>query len=186
MSNEQSVLRAVGSLWGEQQLNSQSVCEVESFPEDFSGDRTPVLIRALEAIGRGEDLLSRGIERTTDNLVRISYQHYPKETKQLLIALSHIDSAIDGMVELVDDSTGNIVSTAWQKLDEHTQARILGAGKVLAVLVPVSKVKGLKELTACQHFGRNGAFRQAKREAGIPVSQEPFSIRKVEMTGCAA
>ncbi|WP_252177428.1 colicin E3/pyocin S6 family cytotoxin [Endozoicomonas sp. 4G] len=51
------------------------------------------------------------------------------------------------MVEFIDDSTGNRVSAVWQQLDEITQARILGAGKVLSVLVPVAKVKALAELT---------------------------------------
>ncbi|KEQ11795.1 hypothetical protein, partial [Endozoicomonas numazuensis] len=81
------------------------------------------------------------------NLVRISYQHFPEGTEQVLNALNHINSGIDAVVEFIDDSTENRVSASWQQLDETTQARILGAGKVLSVLVPVARVKTLAELT---------------------------------------
>ena len=114
------------------------------YPEPESHSQQ--LFSVLETIGRGEDPVSEGIERTTENLVRISYQHFPEGTAQVLDALSHIDSAIDAVVEFIDDSTGNTASAVWQKLDDTTQARILGAGKVLSVLVPIAKVKGLAEL----------------------------------------
>ncbi|MGI9278171.1 MAG: colicin E3/pyocin S6 family cytotoxin [Endozoicomonas sp.] len=113
---------------------------------DKTESDTDLLFTALETLGRGEDPLTQGIEQTTENLVRISYQHFPQGTEQVLNALSHIDSAMDAVVEFIDDSTGNRGSAVWQQLDEPTQARILGAGKVLSVLVPVAKVKGLAEL----------------------------------------
>jgi hypothetical protein len=104
------------------------------------------LLAALETLGRGEDPLTQGIEQTTENLVRISYQHFPEGTEQVLNALSHVDNAIEAVVEFIDDSTANTASAVWQTLDESTQARILGAGKILSVLVPVAKVKALTEL----------------------------------------
>ena len=101
---------------------------------------------ALETIGRGEDPLTQGIEKTAENLVRISYKHFPEGTEQVLNALSHVDNTISAVVEFIDDSTGNRGSAVWQQLDETTQVRILGAGKVLSVLVPVARVKALAEL----------------------------------------
>ena len=46
----------------------------------------------------------------------------------------------------MDDNTGNTASAVWQELDEPTQARILGAGRVFSVVVPVARVKGLAEI----------------------------------------
>ncbi|MCW7554510.1 colicin E3/pyocin S6 family cytotoxin [Endozoicomonas gorgoniicola] len=105
------------------------------------------LLTALELLGRGEDPVTLGIERTTENLVRISYDYFPEETRQILNALSHIATVTDATVEFIDDSTGNLASALWHKLDEPTRVRILGAGKVLSVLVPVARVKALAELT---------------------------------------
>ena len=104
------------------------------------------LLNALETLGRGEDPLSEGIERTADNLISISYEHFPTGTEQVLNALSHVDQTFDAVVEFIDDSTGNRGSAVWQQLDESTQARILGAGQVLSVLVPAARAKGLAEL----------------------------------------
>ncbi|WP_252178433.1 toxin C-terminal domain-containing protein [Endozoicomonas sp. 4G] len=104
------------------------------------------LLAALETLGRGEDPLTQSIEKTAGNLVRISYRHFPEGTERVLNALSHVDSTMDAVVEFVDDSTGNRASAVWQQLDGKAQARILGAGKVLSVLVPVAKVKALAEL----------------------------------------
>ncbi|MGB1271774.1 MAG: hypothetical protein ACPG5T_06860, partial [Endozoicomonas sp.] len=114
--------------------------------EDVSGTVESPLLAALETLGRGEDPLTQGIEQAAESMVRISYQHFPQGTEQVLHALSHVDSAMDAVVEFIDDSTGNRGSALWQQLDETTQARILGAGKVLSVLVPVAKVKALAEL----------------------------------------
>ncbi|OED50996.1 hypothetical protein ACH42_00335 [Endozoicomonas sp. (ex Bugula neritina AB1)] len=125
--------------------------------ERFRADKIP-LFTALESLGRGEDPLSQSIEHTTDSLIKISYEHFPQETEQVLGALSHIDSVIDAVVEFIDDKTGNTASAVWQQLDESTQSRILGAGKVLSVLVPVAKVKAQAELgkSARSPVGRTG------------------------------
>ena len=104
------------------------------------------LFTALETLGRGEDPFTQGIEQTTEQLVKISYEHFPQGTEQVLNALSYMDTAINAVVEFMDDNTGNTASAVWQKLDEPTQARILGAGRVLSVVVPVARVKGLAEL----------------------------------------
>ncbi|KEQ16415.1 hypothetical protein [Endozoicomonas numazuensis] len=121
--------------------------EVPSLAANKPEPDAHLLFTALETLGRGEDPLTQGIEQTTNNLVRISYQHFPEGTEQVLNALNHINSGIDAVVEFIDDSTANRVSASWQQLDETTQARILRAGKVLSVLVPVARVKALAELT---------------------------------------
>ena len=125
---------------------SQASCDVNGCPDEFASNQGSMFFSTLEAIGRGEDPLTQGIEKTTENLIRISYQHFPEVAEQILKVLSHIDSAVDAVVEFIDDSTGNQVSAIWQQMDETTQARIQGAGKVLSVLVPVARVKTLADV----------------------------------------
>ena len=95
------------------------------------------LFTTLETIGRGEDFISQGVEWATESAIRISYETFPEETEKVLDVLSRVDQSIGVVVEFLDDSTGNKVSTQWEKLDETTQARILGLGRVLSVVVPV-------------------------------------------------
>ncbi|WP_062268868.1 hypothetical protein [Endozoicomonas arenosclerae] len=121
--------------------------EEPSTSEDSTESDTHILFAALETLGRGEDPVTQGIEQTTESLVKISYQNFPEATEQILETLSHFDDAINAVVEYIDDSSGGRkVSTAWQTLDEHTQARILGAGKILSMAVPVSKAKFAVEI----------------------------------------
>jgi hypothetical protein len=59
------------------------------------------------------------------------------------------------------------------------QAQILGMGEEEAEGGAVLQIESI-ELDP--KVGRSGAFRQAKRDAGIPISQQPESINRVPMT----
>jgi hypothetical protein len=132
--NRLRVIQGIRETW--QSLESDSA-------ESLSSSYVDTLVTALEAIGRGEDPITQGIERGINNLVRISYEHFPEGTETILNTLGSVDKAVDAVVEFIDDSTGGRASAVWQELDESTQARILGAGKLLSVVVPVTKIKTL-------------------------------------------
>ncbi|KEQ11750.1 hypothetical protein [Endozoicomonas numazuensis] len=59
-----------------------------------------LLFTALETLGRGEDPLTQGIEQTTNNLARISYQHLPEGGDPLLVVDSHLRGN-DGNTEVI-------------------------------------------------------------------------------------
>ena len=99
--------------------------------------------KAVAAIGRGEDPVSQGIEQTVQGMVKISYEHFPEETQQVLSRLAASGEAIDAVVDFADRATGRVVSKKWNNLDQVTRDELVGYGKVLSVVVPATKVKGL-------------------------------------------
>ena len=99
--------------------------------------------KAIAAIGRGEDPVSQGVERTVQGMVKISYEHFPEETQKVLNGLAASGEAIDAVVDFADRTTGRVVSKKWNSLDQVTRDELAGYGKILSVVVPVSKVKGL-------------------------------------------
>ncbi|WP_252177530.1 hypothetical protein [Endozoicomonas sp. 4G] len=144
LQNQNALMVLLDGIADLEKLRRQTLADIQAQQQQTPDEN--LLFTALETLGRGEDPLTQGIEQATESMVRVSYQHFPEGTERVLHALSRVDSAMDAVVEFIDDSTGNRVSAVWQQLDEITQARILGAGKVLSVLVPVAKVRALAEL----------------------------------------
>ncbi|MGI9281762.1 MAG: ankyrin repeat domain-containing protein, partial [Endozoicomonas sp.] len=103
--------------------------------------------KAVVAIGRGEDPVSKGIERTAQGLIKISYDHFPEETRQVLNGLATTNEAIDAVVDYADKATGRVVSKKWNSLDQPTRDELTGYGKILSVMVPPAKVRGLASST---------------------------------------
>ncbi|MGB1272546.1 MAG: hypothetical protein ACPG5T_10775 [Endozoicomonas sp.] len=99
--------------------------------------------KAIAAIGRGEDPVSQGVERTVQGMVKISYEHFPEETQKVLNGLAASGEAVDAVIDFADRTTGRVVSKKLNSLDQRTRDELAGYGKILSVVVPVSKVKGL-------------------------------------------
>ena len=99
--------------------------------------------KAIVAIGRGEDPVSQGIERTVQGMVKISYAHFPEETQKVLNGLAASGEAVDAVVDFADRTTGRVVSKKWNSLDQVTRDELAGYGKVFSVVVPAAKARGL-------------------------------------------
>ncbi|WP_051785744.1 ankyrin repeat domain-containing protein [Endozoicomonas numazuensis] len=99
--------------------------------------------KAVVAIGRGEDPVSKGIERTVQGAVKISYEHFPEETRQVLNGLAATSETIDAVVNYADKATGGVISKHWDSLDQATKDELAGYGKILSVMVPPARVREL-------------------------------------------
>ena len=78
-------------------------------------------IKGLADIGEGNDPLSEAIVEGTTEAVKLSYEHYPEETRATLEVLGELGEAADALVTYVDEATGNQVSYQWNALDEKTR-----------------------------------------------------------------
>ena len=96
--------------------------------------------KALAAIGRGEDPITQGIERTTEGMVKLAYDHFPSQTQTVLTHLAQAGETVDAVVNFADRATGQIVSRHWNQLDQTMRDELAGLGKVVSVVVPVGKV----------------------------------------------
>ena len=67
------------------------------------------------------------------------------------------------------------------KSDKGWKGALLAAGSSFLGLGKIKKASKVVKATV----GRKGAFRQAKRDAGIPVGQQPIKVRKVPMRSAA-
>ena len=99
--------------------------------------------KAIAAIGRGEDPVSQGVERTVQGMVKISYEHFPEETQKILNGLAASGEAVDAVIDFADRTTGRVVSKKWNSLDQVTRDELAGYGKIFSVIVPATKVRGL-------------------------------------------
>ena len=144
LQNQSALMVLLDGVADLEKLRRQALTEIQAQQQQLTEENR--LFMALETLGRGEDPLTQGIERAMESMVRISYQHFPQGTEWVLNALSHVDSAIDATVEYIDDKSGHRFSTSWRTLDETTQARTLGAGKLLSVMVPITRAKLLAEI----------------------------------------
>ncbi|KEQ17556.1 hypothetical protein GZ78_17585 [Endozoicomonas numazuensis] len=116
--------------------------------------------KAIAAIGRGEDPVSQGIERTVQGMVKISYEHFPEETQKVLNGLTASGEAVDAVVDFADKATGRVVSKKWNSLDQVTRDELAGYGKIFSVIAPPAKVRSLMSLD--QLSGKHWSFNPKK------------------------
>jgi hypothetical protein len=103
-------------------------------------------VTGLQAIGQGNDPLSKGIANGTQAAVTLSMQNFPRETTATLNLLSSVGEKVDATISYVDSASGNVVSTSWNNLSPGTRDALIGAGKVTSVVlspVGVGQVKNL-------------------------------------------
>ena len=119
----------------------------------YAGDGDP--IEGLANIGKGDDPLSKAIVEGTTEAVKLSYKHYPEETRATLEVLGELGEAADALVTYVDEATGNQVSYQWNALDEKTRNQILGAGKLISAVIPAGTVSKIAQLKKLAKTGEN-------------------------------
>jgi filamentous hemagglutinin len=119
----------------------------------YAGDGDP--IEGLANIGKGDDPLSEAIVEGTTEAVKLSYKHYPEETRATLEVLGELGGAADALVTYVDEATGNQVSYQWNALDEKTRNQILGAGKLISAVIPAGTVSKIAQLKKLAKTGEN-------------------------------
>jgi len=112
-------------------------------------------IKGLADIGEGNDPLSEAINKGTTEAVKLSYKHYPEETRATLEVLGELGGAADALVTYVDEATGKQFSYQWNALDEKTRNQILGAGKLISVVVPTGTVVNIARLKKLAKTGEN-------------------------------
>ncbi len=113
----------------------------------YQGEGDP--LDGLEAIGAGEDDLSKAIATGVNKAVELSYESYPEQTQATLQLLQRVGEGVDATVTYVDEKTGKTVSSAWHQLDESTQNRLAGGGTLVGVVLSagsVGKIASLKRL----------------------------------------
>ena len=102
------------------------------------------ILIGLEKLGKGEDPISKVIASGVDSAVNISMKHFPSETTIVLQYLNKVNQGIDATIQFLDDKSGNIVSSQWNKLDDNTKSRLIGGGKVVSILLPSSTVSKIR------------------------------------------
>jgi hypothetical protein len=115
------------------------------------GDGNPV--DGLEAIGQGDDPVSKVITQGAQTAIELSYEHFPDTTKNTLDFIGKVGNGLEATVKYVDDKTGNVISAQWNELDKDTQNQIKGGGNILSVVVPIGSVRKIAGLR-----GAGGAF----------------------------
>ena len=105
-------------------------------------------VAGLQAIGQGNDPLSRALANGTQAAVALSMDAYPKETAATLNFLNwaggNVGEVVNATVTYVDDTTGRVVSTQWNSLSPATRDALIGASKVTSVVLGVSGVSSLR------------------------------------------
>lgn len=109
-----------------------------------------VASQVLEQIGRGDDPLSTTMAAGVDAAVTLSAQNFPEATKATLETLMLAGEYVDAAIEYTDEKTGKVVSTNWNKLDESTRKRLIGAGSVVSIFIPGGSVKAIRQLKAAK------------------------------------
>ena len=112
-------------------------------------------IKGLADIGEGNDPLSEAINKGTTEAVKLSYKHYPEETRATLEVLGELGGAADALVTYVDEATGKQFSYQWNALDEKTRNQILGAGKLITAVIPAGTVVNIARLKKLAKTGEN-------------------------------
>jgi hypothetical protein len=105
-------------------------------------------VAGLQAIGQGNDPLSRALANGTQAAVALSMDSFPKETAATLTFLNwaggNIGEVVNATVTYVDDNTGRVVSTQWNSLSPATRDALIGANKVTSVVLGVAGVSSLR------------------------------------------
>jgi hypothetical protein len=105
-------------------------------------------VAGLQAIGQGNDPLSRALANGTQAAVSLSMDAFPKETAATLTFLNwaggNIGEVVNATVTYVDDKTGRLVSTQWNSLSPATRDALIGANKVTSVVLGVAGVSSLR------------------------------------------
>lgn len=101
-------------------------------------------LAGLEIIGRGEDPLSKAINSGVDSAVTLSMETYPEQTMLVLKHLDQFGKNVDVVVNYLDDKTGKVVSSQWNKLEQSTRNKLLGAGKVVDMTLLATTVSKIR------------------------------------------
>ncbi len=141
-------------------------------------------LEGLAQIGQGNDPLSKAMAAGTEAAVTLSAEHFPTQTQAVLDVLGAANNAIDATVTYVDDRTGNVVSTRWNQIDPHIRDQIIGASKVVSVLLPAGSVKTLSHLKNASKVP-NAPLRGTKTPPQVPGMNVDYDKVSTAKTGQA-
>ncbi len=100
----------------------------------------------LEIIGNGEDPLSVAVANGVAEAVTLSYETFPDATEATFKVLAGIGEVAGVTVTYWDDKTGKVVSTNWNAIDPRLRSQLIGAGKILSIVIPVGTVGKIAQL----------------------------------------
>ena len=100
----------------------------------YEGGGNPV--EGLRVIGRGEDLVQALAAAGLSQAIAFSSENFPAETKAFLDAAAAVGVLADMAITYVDEATGKVVSTNWNKLPPETQDLIKGGAIVASFVIP--------------------------------------------------
>jgi filamentous hemagglutinin len=104
------------------------------------------LFKGLEAIGKGDDPLSKAINEAAIKAVSLAAANYPEQTRNVLEMLSKAGGVLDATVTYLDEASGQYVSRTWSSIPETNRNEILGL--VTIVSLDTKTVKEIAELKA--------------------------------------
>ena len=133
--------------------------------------------KALGTIGRGEDLLSRFVDRVEqvqDNVVRLVTDRHPTLQAISVSTRQAAGSIVAEQVDLLDRVSGRVISQSWNNLDPSLKDELNGVLKIAAV---VPGGKGLSTLA-----GRGKYFQEALSKAR-PIGNHPGQLMYVVNDG---
>ena len=90
--------------------------------------------------------MSKAIAGGVGKTVALSAKKYPQQTAAVLGVLKATGDALDATITYVDDATGNIVSTHWNDIPEHTRNQIKGGAGIASIMIPAGSIKALGKL----------------------------------------
>ncbi|KEQ14091.1 hypothetical protein GZ78_26065 [Endozoicomonas numazuensis] len=93
--------------------------------------------KALAAVGRGEDPLSRFVDRVEqvqDNAVRFVTDRHPILSAIMVTSRKVQEEFVAEQVDLLDRATGRVISQGWNQLDQNLKNELNGLLKVASIL----------------------------------------------------
>ncbi|MGI9279051.1 MAG: hypothetical protein ACR2PX_05390, partial [Endozoicomonas sp.] len=102
--------------------------------------------KALATIGRGEDPLSRFVDRVEqvhDNIVGFVMDRHPILSAIMITSKEVQGEFVAEQVDLLDRATGRVISESWNNLDQNLRDELSGLLKIVAVTPVGTSVKKL-------------------------------------------
>ncbi|WP_192798426.1 hypothetical protein, partial [Brucella intermedia] len=100
----------------------------------YEGGGNPA--EGLRVIGRGEDLVQALVAGGAAQALAFSSENFPEQTKAFLEAAAYVGALGDTAVTYIDEATGKVVSTTWNKIPTETQDLIKGGVIVASFVIP--------------------------------------------------
>ncbi|MGH1350108.1 MAG: polymorphic toxin-type HINT domain-containing protein [Methyloligellaceae bacterium] len=119
------------------------------------GDGDPV--EGVRKVGAGDDSVSELTEAGVQGAITLAAEQFPDETQAVLELLSVPGVYIDAVVKYVDDETGNVVSKHWNELDEETQQKLAGGGKIISLFIGAAGVGKIASLAQKTRLGKKAS-----------------------------